>query len=379
MRITHFVNSFVNRPGNIGIRTGHILKQLNGLGTCVCRGAHNQISGIEYREMGVLGHIPRILNGVRVKFAPNFDHRIWDIALYERFAQMQLSTVSTSIAHVWDICPRLIESLKDRGIPVVLDMPMVPAYYGQELYQNAGIDFLRGSSRIQSLERRAIELADLIISPSEFVASVLRQMGVDSARISVIEFGVHWPSQTVPSNHLAIREKKGIDYCFFGNINRRKGIPELMEAWSDPVFKDDRLHLCGRINSDVRKSLSKTSIGALITPGFVFPFDYMMNCDVFILPSWMEGSAKSVYEAMACGLPSIVTHSTGSIVRDGVDGFVIDAGDINALKDRMHWFKRNPDMIREMGSAARERAQKYTWERYARRVVDQYRLIQSAI
>lgn len=373
MHVTHYVNSFVNRPGNIGVRTGYILKHLNGKATCVCRGAQDQQSDIEYLEMGMLGHVPRILNGVRIRFAPGFDHRKWDIALYEWFALRQSKNIKTDVAHVWDVCPTLIHRLKQAGIPVLLDIPIAPSFYGEKLYRLGRANFLRGSSHLKALEQAAIDAADLIVAPSIFVADVLKQMGVAESRIAIVEFGVDAPLQATDRDYLKDLSKRGVDFCLVGNINRRKGVPELLSAWSDPEFATDRLHLCGRINADVHADLAKMSGGNVVTPGFVKPFDYMRKCDVFVLPSWLEGSAKAVYEAMACGLPAIVTHSTGSIIRDGIDGFVIEPGDTQALKERMKWFKNNPDQISIMGNAARERAREFTWSRYAEKIVKLYR------
>jgi glycosyltransferase involved in cell wall biosynthesis len=373
MHVTHYVNSFVNRPGNIGVRTGYILKHLNGKATCVCRGAQDQQGDIEYLEMGMLGHVPRILNGVRIRLATGFDHRKWDIALYEWFALRQSKNIKTDVAHVWDVCPTLIHRLKQAGIPVLLDIPIAPSFYGEQLYRFGRADFLRGSSHLQALEQAAIDAADLIVAPSIFVANVLQQMGVEESRIAIVEFGVDAPLQATDRDYLKDLSKRGVDFCLVGNINRRKGVPELLSAWSDPEFATDRLHLCGRINADVHADLAKMSGGSVVTPGFVKPFDYMRKCDVFVLPSWLEGSAKAVYEAMACGLPAIVTHSTGSIIRDGIDGFVIEPGDTQALKERMKWFKNNPDQISIMGNAARERASEFTWSRYAEKIVKLYR------
>jgi glycosyltransferase involved in cell wall biosynthesis len=369
MHVTQFVNSFVNRPGNIGVRTGYILKYLEDEATCVCRGVQDRQIDVEYREMGLLGHVPRILNGIRILMAPKFDHRKWDVAIFEWFSQRQFEKIKTDVAHVWDICPKLMRQLKKAGIPVVLDIPIAPSFYGEELYRQGRADFLRGSPYIQSLELEAITEADLIVAPSMFVAGVLNEMGVEESRITIVEFGVNAPLQTIEKDYSKEHNKSSVDFCLVGNINRRKGVPELLSAWSDSAFKEDRLHLCGRINADVHSYLSKAKgSGNVLTPGFINPFDYMRKCDVFVLPSWLEGSAKVVYEAMACGLPAIVTHSTGSVVRDGIDGFVIEAGDVEALKERMIWFKQNPSQIVTMGENAKEHVQEYTWKRYSDRL-----------
>src|SRR5262249_3850951 len=67
--------------------------------------------------------------------------------------------------------------------------------------------------------------------------------------------------------------------------------------------------------------------------------------DVFLLPSICEGSATVTYEALAAGLPVVCTPNTGSVVRDGVDGFVVPAGDTDALVGRL-------DQLRDPGVRA---------------------------
>ena len=52
----------------------------------------------------------------------------------------------------------------------------------------------------------------------------------------------------------------------------------------------------------------------------------MASADVFVFPSLFEGSAVVTYEALAAGLPSVVTPSAGSVVRDGVEGFIVPRG-----------------------------------------------------
>ena len=168
-----------------------------------------------------------------------------------------------------------------------------------------------------------------------------------------------------------IREKRGIDFCFFGNINSRKGIPELLQAWSHHAFNHDRLHLCGRIYPEVKRNIYKAKGGQILLPGFC-PTSYLSCCDVFVFLSWMEGSSKAVFEAMAAGLPSIVTTSSGSVVRDGIDGFVVEPGDTEALRELMLWFKDHPDQIIEMGLRAQERVREFSWSRYTARVTELY-------
>lgn len=373
-----FVNSFVGKPGNIGVRTGRVLEALSaqgGDGACVCRGAQTHASGVRYAEMGLLGHVPRLLNAVRIYLAPGFNHRLADIALFEWFALRHLRDIlednGSETAHVWDMCPRLIARLRQEGHFVVLDVPIAPLTYAKRLHQEGRANFLLDDPRLREVELDAFRRADMLIAPSRFVSDELIHAGIEPGRIVVVEFGVDTPV-AVSKKAGEHRKTGGLEFCFAGTVNRRKGIPDLIAAWSHPDFTRDRLHLCGRVFPEVSKVLAGAGGGAIITPGFVDTFSYFPQCDVFVFPSWLEGSAKAVYEAMACGLPVIVTRSSGSIVRDGVEGFVIDAGDVAGLRERMLWFKDNPDTLLTMGEAARARAQEFSWGRYTERVIGLY-------
>lgn len=375
--VIQFVNSFVNKPGNIGVRTGKILSRLNAdgnAGICICRGVEDPQPGVDHISMGVLGHVPRMLNAIRIYLAPRFNHRSLDIALFENFAIRRLNQIEDAgldiVAHVWDYCPNLIRRLQDKAVKVFLDIPMAPLSYVHRLHRKGRALFLNFDARLLELERQAFRMADTLIVPSAFVKKELTLSGVGENKIIVVPFGVDVPASAVAP--ASPQKKDGIDFCFMGNVNCRKGIQELLAAWSDDVFQNDRLHLCGRVFPEVHRYIGSATGGRVITPGFIAPSTYLRDCDVFVFPSWMEGSSKAVFEAMAHGLPVIVTHSTGSVARDGVDGFVIEAGDATALRERMLWFKKHPDRLRRMGDSARQRAKAFTWTAYAEAVIDQY-------
>ena len=90
------------------------------------------------------------------------------------------------------------------------------------------------------------------------------------------------------------------------------------------------------------------------------------DSDVFVFPSLVEGMGLVVLEAMACGLPVIVSpNGPGDLVRDGVDGFVIPIRDPEAIRDRLERLYRDPLLRAEMGRNARARALQYDWSAYA--------------
>jgi len=91
--------------------------------------------------------------------------------------------------------------------------------------------------------------------------------------------------------------------------------------------------------------------------------------DVFVFPSICEGSATVTYEALAAGLPVITTPNAGSVVRDGIDGYIVPIRDAGAIADRLERLMATPGLLKEMSRSARERAKEFSWEKYGERLV----------
>jgi glycosyltransferase involved in cell wall biosynthesis len=97
----------------------------------------------------------------------------------------------------------------------------------------------------------------------------------------------------------------------------------------------------------------------------------MRSCDVFCLPSIVEGRALVMQEAMSQGLPIIITPNTGGadLVAEGETGFLIPIRNPSAIAEKIAWFADNRGAIPGMGAKAKDHAAQYTWSSYARRVI----------
>ncbi|WP_129633109.1 glycosyltransferase [Candidatus Oscillochloris fontis] len=91
----------------------------------------------------------------------------------------------------------------------------------------------------------------------------------------------------------------------------------------------------------------------------------------FVLPSYNEGMSVATLEAMAAGLPTIVTRTGGAedLVAEGVSGHIVAWADVEALVARIAPLAKQRDLARQMGAAARVRAQQFTWEAATERYV----------
>ena len=156
---------------------------------------------------------------------------------------------------------------------------------------------------------------------------------------------------------------------FVGRLVREKGILDLLDALeSVPGVRllvvgsrleserdDIRAEL--RVRIDAPRLRSRVAeLGQLSQPELM---DVMSRVDALVLPSYREGVPRSVIEAMAAARPIIATKIRGSteLVEDGVNGFLVAAGDVRALAKAIRDLATAPvDVRRSMGARSRERA-----------------------
>jgi glycosyltransferase involved in cell wall biosynthesis len=156
---------------------------------------------------------------------------------------------------------------------------------------------------------------------------------------------------------------------FVGQIGQRKGISYLLKAYDLFRGSGTSLTLVGNFygSQEPLRRYRKLFQHVSNVPRERLA-DFYRRADVFVFPSLLEGMGLVVLEAMASGLPVIVTpNGPGDIVRDGVDGFVVPTRDVDAIADRLDYFQANPEVRKQMGVNARERALEFTWEAYGQK------------
>lgn len=216
-------------------------------------------------------------------------------------------------------------------------------------------------SALAYMRDEALE-ADRVLAPSEFVRDTLLEQGVDPARIAMLPYGVdveRFRPDWVPDPQGRFR------ILYVGNLGQKKGIKYLLEAVRRLARPDITLTLVGHVvGSGTGLAPYRHLFSHVPHVPYLQVHEMFRNADLFIYPSLHEGSAFANLEAMAAGLPVVTTHNAGSVVRDGVDGFVVPIRSADAIIETIERLRRDPAQRATMARAARARAEQFTWERY---------------
>jgi len=213
-------------------------------------------------------------------------------------------------------------------------------------------------------------LADLIIANSEYTRRSFVEQGYDPGRVVSVPYGCD-----TSTFRPATREPERFTVLFAGRERLRKGFLDLADAMRALPGTAEFLvtgapdELSARAVDEVAATV--TFLGP-VTPDLM-PALYRRS-SVFVLPSLSEGFGLVVTEAMAAGLPVIVSDHTGAgeLVTDGVSGFVVPAGDGDAIADRLALLAGDAALRASMGAAARREAVENDWTTYRRRLIDVY-------
>lgn len=199
--------------------------------------------------------------------------------------------------------------------------------------------------------------ADRILVNSDFVKETFVHQGWDPARIEVVYQGLDdgffdlIPEQSAPSCHDALR------LAFAGAFEQRKGADHLVEALSALDDLPWTLELIGPLDEAMkarhRAFLDDPRVTVVGRIGRGELAERLSAADVFLFPSLAEGSARVVFEALASGCFVVTTKNSGSVVQDGVHGFLVQPDDPATTVDALRRAHQDRAMTRTVGQQNR--------------------------
>ena len=210
------------------------------------------------------------------------------------------------------------------------------------------------------------------------VVTVLSERDLEFIR----EHHPRWHAQVVynpaliPDNIPAARPeflKPGVNYVLaVGRLNPQKGFGRLLAAWGrlGPVRVGWRLAIVGGGGEENTFKAQAEKLGISGTVDFVPPqkeiFSAYKHAQIFAMSSRAEGFPLVLLEAMACGLPAVSFNCTGPdvIIRDGVDGVLVEQDNVPAFTAALGELIRETQKRQQLGARAPEVLQRFSLKNY---------------
>ena len=363
------MNSHLTRKGNFGVRAMQIcsaLEEENIHFYCMSRGGGK--NNTKYFNFQFFGLIARFLNLFRLKVFPNFNHRKYEKFFFELLVLSKLRNLNIegNIIHLWEYSEKIIDYAHSRRAKVILEVPNVTQNYIYQILSSKRDLALSFFEKQMLSEKGAIERADLVVVPSQFVMDSACELSPNT-RYELIPFG--FPPVNLKQTFVA--SERALRLLFVGNVDERKGVPTIIEALRlIPEFKCE-VRLVGRLGALQKKTLQQDIRIKYL--GFGDPTEHYRWADIFVFPTWCEGSAKVVYEAMSYGLAVLTTPSSGSLIKHNEDGILFNPGDSKMLSKHLINLSRCRSSIARIGEKARITAEKRPWNKYTSDIMQIYK------
>ncbi len=235
--------------------------------------------------------------------------------------------------------------------------------------------------RLFEFEKRAVGFAEHRFVVSKFwqrelsnnygLDSVVTYNGMDASDFSRLP-----PRKPGPPTVLfvgGLEPRKGLEYLIRAMERVADVVPDVrLVAVAKTGFRGTDQWATYKALAENLKILSRIDYNESVDESTLLQF--YSDCDVLVLPSKTEGWGLSLMEAMVCGKPVVASRAGGipELVRDGLDGILVDTGDVRWLAEAIVSLLKDPQLRARMGTSGRERAVQFSWDSTAHIVLDAY-------
>lgn len=300
----------------------------------------------------------------------------------DRHVARQLDTgrripASVRVAYAYeDSADHTFVAARRRGMRTIYELPIAYWQTTQRLLHEEAARLPAWRRTLRSVDdptykferkTRELEMADVVVVPSQFVLDSLPPRIKAEKPCIVARFGSPPARSRAPG---PTRPRGPLRVLFAGALTQRKGLADLFQAMHLLRRPDVELVVMG-------SRLAPLSFYREQYPAFVYEpprphaqvLELMETCDILALPAIVEGRALVQQEALACGLPLIVTPHTGGddLVDEGRTGFLVPIRSPAALAERLDWFATHRILLPEFRNHAKAKADATPWSQYEAR------------
>ncbi len=331
-----------------------------------------------YKELGRMFALKTGLSGFTKHETGIFSvDEVFKYASYKASLDLHNKTNLTAVYAYEDGALELFIEAKKNGLSCIYDLPIAYWETGRKL-------MLEESERLPSwavtlaggikdskkkLERKTkeLELADFVIVPSLFVKDSLPENKKASPTI-LAPFG----SPSIFSSLNTTKKQNKLRVLFAGSMGQRKGLGDLFQAVKLLNNSNIELVIMGSPIASMefyRKQYQNFTYEPPRPHSEVLAL--MRTCDIFCLPSIVEGRALVMQEAMSQGLPLIITPNSGGedLIIEGETGFLVPIRKPDLIAEKLLWFLNNKNHLEYMSECSKKQAAKYTWKKYTQTVI----------
>ena len=266
-------------------------------------------------------------------------------------------------------CLELFKKAKQSNCITILDAASLSFGLQDQCFNY--LESERFHEKIVARKKAELLLADFVLVLSEMARESYVAAGVAKEKIFKASLGVDTDLFCEKSHR---RQTSGrFIFIFVGGINTLKGVDLLFKAALGCRQKgfDFEIQLAGSgvyasaVPSKIKENVKM--LGSLVHLELVKAYQ---GADCFVLPSRFDSFGMVVLEAMACGLPVIVTDRVGAgdLIAKERNGWVIPAASADALEAQMLWCLENRARVHAMRGFCRNTAEENSWSKYEEKI-----------
>lgn len=303
-----------------------------------------------------------------------------------RFVEIKLNKTGTSIIDDLKYLKQLTKLTKQEQPDVILGYTIKPVVYGSiagylagikninSMITGLGYTFISNTTKAKVLGiivrfLYKIGLAcskNIIFQNSDDLDEFCNRRLVKKEKCYVVN------GSGVDTKHFKpVLFPKETTFFMLSRLLKSKGVGEYLKAAElvKTKYPNIKFNLLGKYETNMQDAIPKDEIEYYINKGVINRFEetndvrpYYEKCSVYVLPSYREGTPRTVLEAMSMGRPIITTDVPGcrQTTVNNKTGFLVSVKDHKTLADVMIKFIENPGLIQDMGQESR----KYAEEKY---------------
>ena len=212
---------------------------------------------------------------------------------------------------------------------------------------------------VRRIETETWDTVHHVTCASDYVRRSLLDAGVRPEKVTVVPY----PLEADAFECLERPARSGFTVGCVGTVGVRKGTPYVFAVARR--LPGVRFRLIGPLSVDVARLDVPPNVTLVGTVPRARVREELAGLDAYFMPTTCEGSAVSVLEAMASGLPIVTSPNSGSPVRHTLDGFVYPYDDVDSLAASLETLARDPALRADMGRSAANHVRSFTIDRYA--------------